>query len=50
MKRLDRLDTLKEYMSADEILEELVRALGEKQSDEYLDYIICNHGLICEGI
>jgi guanylate kinase len=43
MKRLERLERLRQIMSDKEILEELVRAMSDKTADEYFDYIVSNN-------
>ncbi len=49
MKRLERLERLRERMSDKDLLEELVRAMGDKTADEYFDYIVSNNEIIEEG-
>lgn len=48
MKRLERLERLRQIMSDKEILEELVRAMSDKTADEYFDYIVSNNEIIEE--
>lgn len=40
MKRLERAERLLEYMSAEQLLEELLRAMGEDDAHDNLDYIV----------
>ncbi len=43
MKRLERLEKLRERMGDKCLLEELVRAMSDKTADEYFDYIVSNN-------
>lgn len=48
MKRLERLERLREIMGDKCLLEELVRAMSDKTADEYFDYIVSNNEIIEE--
>ena len=43
MKRLERLEKLRERMCDKDLLEELIRAMDDKTAGKYFDYIVSNN-------
>ena len=45
MKRFEQLDKALEYLSAEELLEEVIRALDDNTALDILDYITTMHDI-----
>ena len=41
-----KADFIMEYIDPEELVDDLIRAMSGDEANEYLDYIIQNHGLL----